>query len=29
MRIEMEAGFTVLPTGGVHLQIRNRASEKD
>jgi len=24
LRIEMEAGFTVLPGGGVHLEIRNR-----
>ena len=24
LRIEMEAGFTVLPAGGVHLEIRNR-----
>ena len=30
VRIEMEAGFTVLPTGGVNLQIRNRrALEKE
>jgi cytochrome P450 len=29
LRIEMEAGFTVLPTGGVNLEIRNRTSEKD
>eukprot|EP00532_Pseudo-nitzschia_australis_P017312 CAMPEP_0168248930 /NCGR_PEP_ID=MMETSP0141_2-20121125/1723_1 /TAXON_ID=44445 /ORGANISM="Pseudo-nitzschia australis, Strain 10249 10 AB" /LENGTH=639 /DNA_ID=CAMNT_0008184875 /DNA_START=39 /DNA_END=1958 /DNA_ORIENTATION=- len=28
LRIEMEAGFTVLPTGGVHLEIENRKSEK-
>jgi len=28
LRIEMEAGFTVLPIGGVHLEIRNRALEK-
>lgn len=25
LRIEMEAGFTVLPTGGVNLDIRNRS----
>lgn len=29
LRIEMEAGFTVLPTGGVNLEIRNRTSEKE
>lgn len=29
LRKEMEAGFTVLPTGGVNLQIRNRICEMD
>lgn len=27
LRIEMEAGFTVLPTGGVNLEIRNRRTD--
>eukprot|EP00536_Pseudo-nitzschia_multiseries_P003664 jgi/Psemu1/186281/e_gw1.57.137.1 len=29
LRIEMEAGFTVLPTGGVHLEIESRRLDKE